>query len=70
VPRQSLFSAVTGHFRRRQAAGMAASAEQPATLPARREPAMTDGPRPSVRQATSGDEVGLEIPAFLRRQSS
>src|SRR6185312_7284983 len=70
VPRQSLFSAVTGHFRRRQVAGMAAPAEQPATLPVRREPAMTDGPRPSVRQATSGDEVGLEIPAFLRRQSS
>ncbi|HEY8289152.1 MAG TPA: cell division protein FtsZ, partial [Acetobacteraceae bacterium] len=69
MPRQSLFSAVTGHFRRRQA-GVAAPAEMPAVLPVRREPAIADGPRPSVRQATSGDEVGLEIPAFLRRQSS
>jgi hypothetical protein len=39
----------------------------------RAEPAMLqpriEQPRASVRQ-TAGDEVGLDIPAFLRRQSS
>jgi len=66
--RPSLFSTVTGAFRRRQHPGAAA---EPA--PVRAEAGMPDPraeqPRVSVRQ-TAGDEVGLDIPAFLRRQSS
>ena len=69
--RPSLFSTVTGAFRRRQHAP-ATTAEQPA--PVRAEPMLQEArpeqPRASVRQ-TAGDEVvGLDIPAFLRRQSS
>jgi cell division protein FtsZ len=67
--RPSLFSTVTGAFRRRQPASVA----EAAPAPVRAEPAMQDPrpepPRASVRQ-TGGDEVGLDIPAFLRRQSS
>jgi len=67
--RPSLFSTVTGAFRRRQAAPTA----QGEPAPMRAEPAMQqpriEQPRASVRQ-TAGDEVGLDIPAFLRRQSS
>jgi cell division protein FtsZ len=72
-PRPSLFRAVTGAFRRGPVAAMQMPAETPVP---RREPAMAEAggrpeaPRPSVRQATTGEEVGLEIPAFLRRQSS
>ncbi len=69
--RPSLFVAVTGAFRRRQHA----SAPSPATeaAPVRSEPTLQpsapESPRASVRPA--GDEVvGLDIPAFLRRQSS
>ncbi len=68
--RPSLFSTVTGAFRRRQHHASAVPAEPP---PVRTEPAMqeprVEQPRASVRQ-TAGDEVGLDIPAFLRRQSS
>jgi len=64
--RPSLFSTVTGAFRRRQTAAVAAAAAEPA--PVRSEPAVRE-PTVSVRQ-TGGDEVGLDIPAFLRRQSS
>jgi cell division protein FtsZ len=68
--RPSLFSTVTGAFRRRQQA--AGAHAEPA--PVRAEPVMQEPrpepPRASVRQ-TAGDEVaGLDIPAFLRRQSS
>jgi cell division protein FtsZ len=67
--RPSLFSTVTGAFRRRPHA----SAATTESAPVRAEPAMqeprTEQPRASVRQ-TAGDEVGLDIPAFLRRQSS
>jgi cell division protein FtsZ len=67
--RPSLFSTVTGAFRRRQPAPTA----QGEPAPVRAEPAMqpprVEQPRASVRQ-TAGDEVGLDIPAFLRRQSS
>ncbi|MGE0223965.1 MAG: cell division protein FtsZ [Acetobacteraceae bacterium] len=69
--RPSLFSTVTGAFRRRQAAAPIAQDMPP---PTRREPVIqemvAEAPRPSVRQAHMGDEVGIEIPAFLRRQSS
>ncbi|HLY90952.1 MAG TPA: cell division protein FtsZ [Acetobacteraceae bacterium] len=67
--RPSLFSTVTGAFRRRQHPG----AVEPAA-PVRAEPvvqavARAEPPQASVRQ-TAGEEVGLDIPAFLRRQSS
>jgi cell division protein FtsZ len=66
----SLFSTVTGAFRRRHHAPPASA--EPA--PVRAEPTLQDSrpeqPRASVQQ-TAGDEVaGLDIPAFLRRQSS
>jgi cell division protein FtsZ len=69
-PRPSLFSQVTGVLRRRLPT---APPPQPEAAPVRSEPALHD-PRPeptraSVRQ-TAGEEVGLDIPAFLRRQSS
>ncbi len=68
--RPSLFSTVTGAFRRRQ---HHAPAEAATPAPVRAEPAIqephAEPPRASVRQ-TAGDEVGLDIPAFLRRQSS
>jgi len=70
-PRPSLFSTVTGAFRRRYGGGVPAN-EQPVQ---RQEPALnpeqprTEAPRASVRQAAS-EEMALEIPAFLRRQSS
>ena len=68
--RPSLFSTVTGAFRRRP---HSAPAADPATArvepPVLQEPRL-EQPRASVRQ-TAGDEVaGLDIPAFLRRQSS
>jgi cell division protein FtsZ len=70
APRPSLFSQVTGVLRRRLPA---APPPQAAAGPVRSEPALHE-PRPeasraSVRQ-TAGEEVGLDIPAFLRRQSS
>ena len=67
-PRASLFGIVTGAIRRTLPAG-AAAAEDPA---GRQDPAahaQPEPPRASVRLA-AGDEMGLDIPAFLRRQSS
>ena len=64
--RPSLFSTVTGAFRRRT--GVPALGE----APARQEPMMETRPEPvraSVRPATT-DDAALDIPAFLRRQSS
>jgi cell division protein FtsZ len=63
-PRRSLFGIVTGAIRNTlPAAHPAAAPEQPQHQEAH-EPA-----RAAVRQA-AGDEVGIDIPAFLRRQSS
>ncbi len=62
--RNSLFGIVTGAIRGRGPA--AAPAEAPQAEPA---PVEHQEPSPPVRQAAS-DEVGLDIPAFLRRQSS
>ena len=69
APRHSLFGNVTGLLRRRAAP---ASAPQPATPEAmRRDPAAEPRPepRPSVHPV-GGEDMGLEIPTFLRRQSS
>jgi cell division protein FtsZ len=69
--RPSLFSTVTGAFRRRQQAPLAAAPEPPP--PVRAEP-VVQAPRVEQAQAsvrpTGAEEVGLDIPAFLRRQSS
>jgi cell division protein FtsZ len=64
APRNSLFGIVTGAIRGR-------AAPAPAPEPARAEPLMNAQPEPraSVRQAPT-EEMGLDIPAFLRRQSS
>ena len=69
-PRSSLFGIVTGAMRRTrpnapEAEG--AAPEQPQMAAENEAPA--EPPRPSVRPAP-GDESGLDIPAFLRRQSS
>ncbi len=62
APSRSLFGIVTGALRGRAAA--------PAQPPAQRtEPSVEAEPSATVRPAGS-DEVGLDIPAFLRRQSS
>ena len=67
--RQSLFRAVTGAFRRTPW-GPVPVPDQPTV---RAEPGLSDQrPEPlraSVRPAAS-DDMGLDIPAFLRRQSS
>jgi cell division protein FtsZ len=75
-PRSSLFNTVTGAFRRRQAPQPAA-AEPGAAAALRQEPAVqgearvAEAPRASVRLAPiGGEEAALEIPAFLRRQTS
>jgi cell division protein FtsZ len=59
APSRSLFGLVTGAIRRTLPAGAPAPAGQ----------ATADVVSVSARQA-AGDEVGLDIPAFLRRQSS
>ncbi|MBN8926414.1 MAG: cell division protein FtsZ, partial [Rhodospirillales bacterium] len=68
--RPSLFSQVTGAFRRRP---MMAPGGEMQPQPQRQEPVATPV-RAEAPQATSravgGDEVGLDIPAFLRRQTS
>jgi cell division protein FtsZ len=67
--RPSLFNTVTGAFRRR-VAPLAPVAAQPM----RREPEVENyqpqSPNVSVRQTSAGEETGIEIPAFLRRQHS
>jgi len=70
--RPSLFNTVTGAFRRRALQPGATPAQQPTMM--RREPEMSEyqsqNPNISVRQTSAGDETGIEIPAFLRRQHS
>ncbi len=69
APRHSLFGNVTGLLRRRAAP---AGTPQPAAPEAmRRDPAAEPRPepRPSVHPV-GGEDMGLEIPTFLRRQSS
>ncbi|MBV9251948.1 MAG: cell division protein FtsZ, partial [Acetobacteraceae bacterium] len=68
--RPSLFSTVTGAFRRRQIPGapMLETSAAPRPAPAPVTEMRTEASRPSVRQAV-GEDMGLDIPAFLRRQS-
>ncbi|MBB3173933.1 cell division protein FtsZ [Endobacter medicaginis] len=61
APRSSLFGLVTGALRR---SGSPAPAPEPAP---RAEPQVQ---REDSRASVTADEAGLEIPAFLRRQSS
>jgi cell division protein FtsZ len=69
--RPSLFNTVTGAFRRRSVQQAAPVAPVPVV---RREPEVGEhhgqSAHASVRQTSAGDETGLEIPAFLRRQHS
>jgi cell division protein FtsZ len=71
-PRRSLFGIVTGAIRGGQPT--AASAEPPAPQPqARVEPLLEEHDAESAHanvHQTGGDEMGIDIPAFLRRQSS
>jgi hypothetical protein len=66
--RQSLFGTVTGAFRRRTA-----TSSPVVSTPVRRDPVLDEAsmeePRPQVRQS-SAEDTTIEIPAFLRRQSS
>jgi cell division protein FtsZ len=69
--RPSLFNKVTGALRGRTFPPTAPTATQPIM---RREPEFVDDqPQThyvSVRQTSAGEETGIEIPAFLRRQLS
>jgi cell division protein FtsZ len=67
-PRRGLFGIVTGAIRGTLPAAPAAT---PVTMP-RAEPSIEEvqPARANVRPAVSGDEFGIDIPAFLRRQSS
>ena len=69
--RTSLFNTVTGAFRRRALPPNGMPPQQPTM---RREPEMADyqpqAPNVAIRQTSAGDETGIEIPAFLRRQLS
>ncbi|HET6185297.1 MAG TPA: cell division protein FtsZ [Acetobacteraceae bacterium] len=65
-PRPSLFTTVTGLFRGRPPVGQ--EAPVPHAPPVHQEP-QPEPARPSVR-AVAGEEMGIEIPTFLRRQSS
>jgi cell division protein FtsZ len=67
--RSSLFTTVTGAFRRRVTSPQAAEAATPRHEPALHSEPRPEAPRASVRLA-GGEETTLEIPAFLRRQTS
>ena len=65
---RSLFGIVTGALRRGAAAPP--SGGEPAASGPRQEPQIEQVPVPSASvRPTSGEEAGLDIPAFLRRQS-
>jgi cell division protein FtsZ len=68
--RPSLFVAMTGAFRRRHHAPPVATDSAPVRSEPTLQTSAPEPPRAMVRQ-TAGEEVqGLDIPAFLRRQSS
>jgi cell division protein FtsZ len=67
-PRKSLFGIVTGAIR-----GTPVTPAEPAPQPAPRHDAAAAERQEQVRanvRPTGGDEMGIDIPAFLRRQSS
>ncbi len=70
--RPNLFTTVTGGFWRRALQPTVPAGQPPPGL--RREPEVAAHPvqdhTVAVRQTTVGEETGLEIPAFLRRQQS
>jgi cell division protein FtsZ len=69
--RPSLFTTVTGAFRRRPSpAPVAEASAPPRSEPVLRTEHRAEPPHASVRLAASSDEPTLEIPAFLRRQTS
>ena len=69
---RSLFGIVTGAIRRVQGQGQAPSAGEPEVQDsARNEPLLAGRAEPlPVAQPSASDEMGLDIPAFLRRQTS
>ncbi|HTW72154.1 MAG TPA: cell division protein FtsZ [Acetobacteraceae bacterium] len=69
-PRASLFNTVTGAFRRRVAAATPAEVAPPRHEPVLHQEHRAEGARASVRLANGAEEPTLEIPAFLRRQTS
>jgi cell division protein FtsZ len=64
APRRSLFGIVTGAMRGAPAEPPAPAQPEPASYDTRGEPV-----RANVRQA-AGEDMHIDIPAFLRRQSS
>jgi hypothetical protein len=68
--RSSLFTTVTGAFRRRPAAPAAVETAMPRHEPVLHGEQRAEAPRASVRLASASEEPTLEIPAFLRRQTS
>jgi cell division protein FtsZ len=68
--RPSLFTTVTGAFRRRPSPAPVAEIAQPRSEPVLRTEHRAEAPQASVRLAAGSDEPTLEIPAFLRRQTS
>jgi len=70
APRPSLFNTVTGAFRRRIAPAMQAEPAAPRHEPMLQQEQRAEGTRASVRLANNAEEPTLEIPAFLRRQTS
>jgi cell division protein FtsZ len=70
--RKSLFNAVTGAFRRR-ATAMPTQTPVAHAVPMRWEPEVEEyqpQPAPASVELASAEPTGLELPAFLRRQSS
>ena len=70
VPRTSLFNTVTGVLRRRMAPPMPVEGAAPRHEPMLHPEQRTEPARASVRLANGNEETTLEIPAFLRRQTS
>ncbi len=65
---RSLFGIVTGALRRGGAAPLA-TADLPGAEPRRVEPQIEQVAAPAASTRPTGEESGLDIPAFLRRQS-
>ncbi|HEX2943013.1 MAG TPA: cell division protein FtsZ [Rhodopila sp.] len=69
-PRPSLFASVTGALRGRRGPQPVASHAPVVRQDPGMDEAQAEGSRATIRQTSAGDEAGIEIPAFLRRQSS